>query len=147
MDGLVWFGWLAAAGLAPELYHVHTLHDGSKMVVMEWMEGACMADQYLLQHLDRAGSVVDALQRAVAVLHAQGIVHTDLRPANIIVFQRGEELRVQVVDFDWSSPEAAKAVYPPRMNPALRWPVGASDGMAQRPHHDWHWVLQLEHGA
>jgi eukaryotic-like serine/threonine-protein kinase len=79
-------------GLLPE-------HDGRAYLVMEYIDG-----QPLLRHMQAAGrfSVATGLRffkqicLAMALVHAQGAIHRDLIPENILVDRRGV---VRVVDF------------------------------------------------
>jgi serine/threonine protein kinase len=79
-------------GLLPE-------HDDRAFMVMEYVDG-----RPLLSHMRAAGrfSVGAGLRflkqacKALAFIHAQGVVHRDLIPSNILVDQRG---LVRVVDF------------------------------------------------
>jgi serine/threonine protein kinase len=79
-------------GLLPE-------HDGRAYLVMEYVDG-----QPLMRHMQAAGrfNVATGLRffkqicLAMAMVHAQGAIHRDLIPENILVDRRGV---VRVVDF------------------------------------------------
>lgn len=79
-------------GLLPE-------HDGRAYLVMEYVDGLP-----LLSHMRAAGRVsvgiglrfIKQICRALALVHAQGAVHRDLKADNILVDRRG---LVRVVDF------------------------------------------------
>jgi serine/threonine protein kinase len=79
-------------GLLPE-------HDGRAYLVMEYVDG-----QPLLRHMQAAGrfSVATGLRffkqicAAISLVHAQGAIHRDLIPENILVDRKGV---VRVVDF------------------------------------------------
>jgi non-specific serine/threonine protein kinase len=83
--------------------NVATIHDvgesdGIRFIVMEYIEGATVADTLAgrpLTHariVDIAAQVADALEAA----HAKGITHRDIKPANLMVTPEG---RVKVLDF------------------------------------------------
>ena len=73
--------------------------DGIKYIVMEYVEGKTLA-AYLAGGgrimPDRAMEIAEGVCSALAVAHAAGIVHRDIKPGNIMVTPRGE---VKVTDF------------------------------------------------
>jgi serine/threonine-protein kinase len=83
-------------GLLPE-------HDGRGFLVMEYVEG-----HPLLQHIQAAGRIgvatglryVKEICRGLAVVHAQGAVHRDLKPDNVLIDRGGV---VRLVDFGLAS--------------------------------------------
>jgi eukaryotic-like serine/threonine-protein kinase len=87
--------------------HICTLydvgqHDGTDYLVMEYLEGASLADRLKrgplpLQELLQIGcDIADALDRA----HRAGIVHRDLKPGNVMLTKSGAKL----LDFGLAKP-------------------------------------------
>ena len=73
--------------------------DGTHYIVMEYVEGRTLAD-FLARNgrlpPTRAVELAEAVCRALAVAHAQGVIHRDVKPGNIMVTRDG---RVKVMDF------------------------------------------------
>ncbi len=77
----------------------HGADDGTQYIVMEFVEGRTLAEfmgsgKHLTppQAVELAGRVCDAL----AAAHAQGVIHRDIKPGNIMVTRDGT---VKVMDF------------------------------------------------
>ena len=68
-------------------------------IAMEWVEGASLA-QILKAHgkltVEAAASIARQISRALDYAHQHGVVHRDVKPANVLM---GEGGKVQVVDF------------------------------------------------
>jgi non-specific serine/threonine protein kinase len=73
-------------------------HDGSMFIVMELVEGELLSKRIergplpVREAIDIGMQVADALQEA----HARGVIHRDIKSANLIVTERGQ---VKVLDF------------------------------------------------
>jgi non-specific serine/threonine protein kinase len=73
-------------------------HDGQHFIAMELLEGESLAERVgrgpfeIEQLLDVGVQLADALESA----HAKGIVHRDVKPANIFINTRGQ---VKILDF------------------------------------------------
>ncbi|MGQ0671041.1 MAG: Stk1 family PASTA domain-containing Ser/Thr kinase [Actinomycetota bacterium] len=73
--------------------------NGVNYIVMEYVEGRTLAE-----FLERGGRLMperaielaEAVCRALEYAHAQGVIHRDIKPGNIMVTRRGE---VKVMDF------------------------------------------------
>src|SRR5262249_44414057 len=84
----------------PNLVRVVDLgvHQGRPFVVMEYVPGLTL-QQFALQGGPgprEAARLVAELAGAVAYLHAQGIVHQDIKPRNVLIDERG---RPRLIDF------------------------------------------------
>src|SRR3954464_6587666 len=76
---------------------------GTPYLVMELLEGEPLSELCRTAGplpLDRALPILDALADAVDAAHAQGILHRDLKPGNILLCgPEGGERTVKVLDF------------------------------------------------
>jgi eukaryotic-like serine/threonine-protein kinase len=92
----------AAAGLShPSVVAVFDTgsDDGTHFIVMEHVEGRTLADVLELDgplEPGRAAEIAEAVCDALGFAHARGIVHRDVKPANIMVTPDGG---VKVMDF------------------------------------------------
>jgi tRNA A-37 threonylcarbamoyl transferase component Bud32 len=77
--------------------HVTAIHrvgrtpDGRPFIVMEYIEGRTLADMLAPgEPLDEATacSILAAIARALAAAHQRGVIHRDVRPANVLVEHR-----------------------------------------------------------
>ncbi len=84
--------------------------DGALFFVMEELEGrslAALISETGAFPLQRALPILAQLCRALAAAHAQGVVHRDLKPDNVVVVRRDDGADfVKVVDFGISQVEA-----------------------------------------
>jgi eukaryotic-like serine/threonine-protein kinase len=93
---------LAAARLSSEP-HVVTIYDvgesqGRPFIVMEYLEGGTLGERarHRAIHPDQALDWLDQVAQALDAAHARGVVHRDVKPANLLFDGRGE---IRVVDF------------------------------------------------
>ena len=83
-------------------------HEGQHFIVMECLEGRTLAQMMAARPaLDLEGVVAIGIQIADALesAHARGIVHRDVKPANIFVNDRGQ---VKILDFGLARIEGAR---------------------------------------
>ncbi len=73
--------------------------DGSAYLVMELVPGEPLSSIIEHEHVlssDRTLSIIAQTARALSVAHAQGLVHRDVKPGNLLITPEG---RVKVTDF------------------------------------------------
>jgi hypothetical protein len=74
------------------------------VVLMEWVNGAVVRD-FVIESCEKKDiraleSLRDAFVKLARNMHQNGVSHGDLSPDNIIVDQTGDEIRLQLVDYD-----------------------------------------------
>jgi len=91
---------LGAPGVT-EIYGLGSTQDGRPYVAMEWLEGQTLESLRLAgpMPLGRVVSLMGKLCDVVAQVHAAGIVHRDLKAANVMVVGVGAEERIKLLDF------------------------------------------------
>ncbi|MEV6931491.1 protein kinase, partial [Dactylosporangium sp. NPDC051485] len=74
------------------------VHDGTPYLVMELVQGHSLADELAAGPLDprRAVRIAEQVCDALAAAHDAGVVHRDVKPANILISDEGG---VKVCDF------------------------------------------------
>ncbi len=84
-----------------DIFAFGVLPDGRAYLVMEWLQGETLGERMhkgrmpVPRALDALMQIVDALEAA----HEKSVVHRDLKPHNIFIDERGEKLRVKLLDF------------------------------------------------
>jgi tRNA A-37 threonylcarbamoyl transferase component Bud32 len=83
--------------------------DGPRYLVMEWVEGETLASRLSRTGIDRRETVEVGLQlaRALGALHGAGIVHRDVKPANVMLAAGSD--RLQLVDLGIARRAGAEA--------------------------------------
>jgi eukaryotic-like serine/threonine-protein kinase len=89
------------AGLEhPNIVRVHDLdfHEGRPYLVMEYIRARTLAQVAREEKIAprRAAGLVAELCRAVGFAHGRGVVHQDIKPANILIDEAG---RPRLIDF------------------------------------------------
>jgi tRNA A-37 threonylcarbamoyl transferase component Bud32 len=111
----------------PSLARVYDLdfHEGRPFLVLEYVRGRSLEQVARQERIPprRAAALLAPVARALAQAHRRGLVHRDVKPANILV---GEDGRARLIDFGlalfrdaWSQEEAPPAICgtPPYMAP------------------------------
>jgi eukaryotic-like serine/threonine-protein kinase len=83
------------------ILHVHDFlkQDGSMFIIMEYVQGIDLFDlleKRRMLPVDVAAIVALAVARALDYAHFRGIVHRDVKPANVMISRQGE---VKLMDF------------------------------------------------
>ncbi|MCA1713167.1 MAG: serine/threonine protein kinase [Actinobacteria bacterium] len=88
---------LSHPGLVP-VYDAGTDEIGAPYVVMELVDGETLADPIRRGPIppDQVASIGGRLADALAYVHEQGLVHRDVKPANVLL---GKDGRVRLTDF------------------------------------------------
>jgi tRNA A-37 threonylcarbamoyl transferase component Bud32 len=85
-----------------EIYDFGRTGEGQPYYVMEYLDGVTLAE--LVEHSGRVppGRAIHILRQVAAALreaHAQGMVHRDVKPENVMLCRRGEDDVVKLLDF------------------------------------------------
>ncbi|MEM1347474.1 MAG: serine/threonine-protein kinase [Myxococcota bacterium] len=80
--------------------------EGSYYFVMEYLDGITLGDAIALGapfEVDRAVSLAMQMSSALSEVHALGIVHCDLKPANVMLVERHGDEMCKILDFGISN--------------------------------------------
>jgi serine/threonine protein kinase len=98
------------AALAAQIKSAHVVQkfdhgvmdDGTPYIVMEYLEGEQLGDLLSRQAklpLAQVLNIVSQTAKALQSAHKQGVVHRDIKPDNIFLSTRDDELHIKVFDF------------------------------------------------
>jgi serine/threonine protein kinase/tetratricopeptide (TPR) repeat protein len=75
-------------------------HDPRPYLVMEWLDGCDLGEHLAQNRPTIAGSValIRRVARALASVHARGVVHRDLKPSNLFLVEKSLE-QIKIIDF------------------------------------------------
>jgi serine/threonine-protein kinase len=83
------------------------LPDGRPFIAMEWLDGQTVtqiARAAGTLDLDFALWIAEELCSALALVHAAGVVHRDLKGSNVMIIESGGRKRVKLLDFGIAKP-------------------------------------------
>jgi hypothetical protein len=82
-------------------------HDaGGPVLVMDYLPGGSLAERTMPMKMDEVLRMTQDIVRGLEAVHAAGLVHGDIKPANILLDQEG---RARVADFGIARPRASLA--------------------------------------
>ncbi|HEX6244076.1 MAG TPA: serine/threonine-protein kinase [Polyangiales bacterium] len=85
----------------PRVYDVDELPDGTPFVVMEFVPGRSLEALLGQGPLSarRAVTIAQEVLGALSYVHARGVLHRDVKPANVILHESEDKCQVRLVDF------------------------------------------------
>lgn len=83
------------------VFDVGQTYDGRPYLVMQYIPGESLRSVLRSQRLslERVGNLIRQIASALTAAHAQGVIHKDLKPENIILQTVGDEEYVKLIDF------------------------------------------------
>ena len=98
----------------PSIVTVHDVgvHEGLCFIVSEYLDGSNL-NQWMQNRTiswQEAAAITATLADALAAAHARSIIHRDVKPANIIMTERGDGFVPVLVDFGLALSEASTAM-------------------------------------
>jgi serine/threonine protein kinase len=110
---------------SPRLDNEQPTYQSISMIIMEYIEGETLAKaKPTLNNNEATTTVRLELERALKLLHDQGLVFGDLRSTNVMITTTEEkQQQVKLVDFNWAG-EEGRTTYPYLMSSEIDWPKG-----------------------
>lgn len=90
--------------------HPDDINQRVSVIVMEYVQGSGL-EQFAFEQRKNPLVIVDALIKLAAQfedVHKSGIIHGDIKPANILVQRTGNEIQTRVIDFGTAVIESLK---------------------------------------
>jgi len=122
----------------------HVTRDGGAFVVQERVEGRSM--ETLLRGDDpllvvRAKEIAESLVKIAETLNSAGLIHRDVRPANLLV---GEDGHVTLIDFQLATRrESVKEEGYVQRNPRILYVLGAEYALGHGKWNDAHSLIEV----
>jgi serine/threonine-protein kinase len=94
-----------------ELYDAGALDDGSLYLAMEMLRGETLGARVGRigpMHPGALAPIITALGGALDAAHARGVIHRDVKPANVYLLPEGADVPAKLLDFGVARTHAAK---------------------------------------
>ena len=122
----------------------HAMSDGGAFVVLERLDGQTLEERLsggARVSADEAARLSADMAEIVRSLEAEGIVHRDLRPANLFVTSGG---RLKVIDFQFAIDRSGHGELPyfAKLHRELLYPLGAEFAVAPGVWNDRHSMVR-----